>query len=137
MQHIDEVQPTAQRGKAALVEAISMTPEIKEAICSENLNSTTIYRLACEQLQYETLPAAGVRAVQGMGCSLPDCMSGLDSSTDPQAFPGLRARLAKEHGLTLLQVADAIDAFCRADADGTCLPLENFMSKAGRLECAA
>lgn len=136
VQRIHEVQPTGQLGKAALVEAITTTPEIKAAICAENLDSSTIYRLACEQLQFETLVAAGVRAVQGLGCSLTDCMGGLDTTTDAQATPGLRARLARAHGLTLHQVAEAIDAFWRAEeelgAEAAPASLETFLREVRR-----
>ena len=116
-------------GKAALIEAFSMTADMKDAVRSGQLNSSDIYRFACEQPQYETLASAGVRAVQGLGCSIRDCMTGLESTSDAAQTPGLRARLAREHGLTLVQVADVVDAWCQAEdasADAA-TPIEAFI----------
>lgn len=119
-------------GKAALIEAFSMTAGMKDAVRSGQLNSSDIYRFACEQPQYESLASAGVRAVQGLGCSIRDCMTGLESTTDAAHTPGLRARLAHEHGLTLVQVAEVIDAWCRAAdaAPDTAAPIEAFIQPA-------
>jgi type II secretory ATPase GspE/PulE/Tfp pilus assembly ATPase PilB-like protein len=135
IKRIKEVESTSKQGKAALIEAISMTPGIKDVIRAEALNSAEIYRLACDQLQYETLATAGIRAVQGLGCRIRDCMTCLESTTDAEFTPGLRSRLAQEHELTLVQVADAIDAFCRAMDEGHQKPLDEYLEQARTVQC--
>jgi type II secretory ATPase GspE/PulE/Tfp pilus assembly ATPase PilB-like protein len=135
IERIREVESSIRQGKAALVEAIAMTPALKEVIRSESLNSSDVYRLACDQIQYETLASAGIRAAQGLGCRVKDCMTCLESTTDAGAMPGLRARLARDNNLTLVQVADAIDSFCRALADGKPQPIETYLEQAREAEC--
>jgi type II secretory ATPase GspE/PulE/Tfp pilus assembly ATPase PilB-like protein len=133
---IAELQSGTKCGKAALVEAFAMSPAIKQAVRSTDLNSSEVYRLACEQLQYETLASAGVRAVQALGASLKDCMNRLESTTDAAATPGYRARLAAEHRLTLAQVAEAVDAFCAAEDGGRPQPIEVFVDQVREAKCA-
>ena len=135
LKSIDEVHAGAKCGKAALVEAFAMSPAIKQVVRAADLNSSDIYRLACEQLQYETLASAGVRAVQAHGCSLKDCMNRLESTTDAAATPGLRARLAAKHGLTLAQVGDVVDAFCLAADAGRPQPIEAFIEDVEDARC--
>jgi type II secretory ATPase GspE/PulE/Tfp pilus assembly ATPase PilB-like protein len=137
MDSIAEVQGDSRQGKAALIEAFSMSADIKESIRGRNLNSSEIYRLACDQPQYETLAMAGVRAVQGLGSRLRDCMTRLESTTEAAQVLGLRARLARDHGLTLVQVADAIDEQCRAEDAGDCRPLEFFAEQVRAVAGAA
>jgi hypothetical protein len=60
-----------------------------------------------------------VRAVEGLGCRMGDCLTRLESTTEAQASPGLRARMADEHQLTLTQVADVIDLYCRSEDEGS------------------
>jgi len=109
-----------------------MTPAIKDVLRAEALNASDIYRLAKDQLQYETLASAGVRAVQGLGCKLKDCMTSLDSTTDAESNPGLRSRLARDHGLTLVQVSDAIDAYCRGLDERKLEPLDFYIEQVRR-----
>ena len=137
IKRIPHTDSSTKCGKAALIEAYSMTANMKDAVRSGHLNSSDIYRFACEQPQYETLASAGVRAVQGLGCSIRACMTGLESTSEAAQTPGLRARLAREHGLTLVEVADVIDAWCRAedrvgsysdtDGDRAAQPIEAFI----------
>jgi len=134
--HIDEVTGTHKCGKAALVEALSMTASIKNAIRADALDSSEIYRLACDQMQYETLAGAGVRAVQGLGCRLRDCMTRLESTTDAQETPGLRPRLAREHQLSLAQVAEAIDVLQAAEDEGRPVQLADCLQQAREAKCA-
>lgn len=129
METIAEVQGETRQGKAALIEAFTMSAGIKAAVRGEGLNSAEIYRLACEQPQYETLAMAGVRAVQGLGCRVADCMTGLETTTEAADVPGLRARLSRDHHLTLFQVADAIDAQCKAEDAGDYQPVEYFAAQ--------
>lgn len=136
IQSIGEMDNGAKFGKAPIIEAFTMTPAIKAAVRSADLNASQIYELACEQLQYETFAAAGVRAVHAFGCSLKDCMIRLESTTDAAKTPGLRATLARKHGLSLAQVSEVIDAFCLAEDEGHPRPLESFVGPVMEAECA-
>ena len=109
-----ETVPTRLNGKVAIVEAIATTDEIKMIMRSGKFGVADVYRAARNQLQYESLIAGGMRAVETKGCVLRDCMRSLDSNTDARTHPGLRSTLAKEHGITLGAVATAIDAYCAA-----------------------
>ena len=124
LQGISESDGQVKRGKAAIIEAIAMADGIKKIIRSEHLDVRKIHQVACDQWHYETLTAAGVRAVQGQGCRLKDCMTRLESNSEAEHFPGLRGKLARDTGLSLLQVGQAIDAFCQAQDEGSALTLE-------------
>lgn len=124
-----------RKGKVALIEAITIDNEIKQTIRSEHLSVSEIYRLARNQMQYETLASAGVRAVESDGCHLRDCMTRLESTTDAQMSPGLRQILAKEYNLSLAQVAIELDRFCHAQDCGFKGTLELFLSQKKVIEC--
>jgi type II secretory ATPase GspE/PulE/Tfp pilus assembly ATPase PilB-like protein len=115
---VNEVAGGEKIGKVALIEAIAVTPSVKLAIRAERLDVSEVYRAAASQVQYETLAAAGLRAVQSSGCRLADCMTRLESNSDAAAHPGLRLQLAQEHGLSLVEVAAVLDKRCRLEANG-------------------
>lgn len=108
-QTINESVSDVACGKASVVEAIVMDDQIKHALRSGRLDSSEIYRIACEQPQYESLVNAGVRVVESLGGRLKDCMEGLQSNSEARAYPGMRSRLSKENDLTLSQVARVVD----------------------------
>lgn len=137
VESIAEVDGDARQGKAALIEAFAMSAGIKEAIRAEHLDPARIYRHASEQLQYETLANAGIRAVQGLGCKVRDCMTRLESTAAAEVHPGLRARLARDHGLGFVQVADVIDAYCKAEDAGKPVRLEDFVQQVKESACDA
>lgn len=136
IKEVSEIHTGTKCGKAALIEAFAMSPAIKRVIRGAELNTSEIYRIACQQPQYETLASAGVRAMQALGSSLKDCMNRLESTTDAAAAPGYRSELAARHGLTLAQVSDAIDAHCQAEAEGSEQPLEVFIEQVREAACA-
>lgn len=109
MSRINEVSGGQRAGKVALVEAFAMTPGIKSLVRAGNLDVGEIYRHAAEQPAFETLAAAGICAVQELGCKVRDCMASLESTAMAAAHPGLRLRLAREQGLSLSDVAKGID----------------------------
>lgn len=109
MTSIQEVSSAEKCGKVAMIEAIRIDDQIKQLIRATNFNSTNIYRAACDQHQYESLASAGVRSVEALGCKLSDCMTGLESNTDAQLHPGMRIRLASGYGISLSDVAQALD----------------------------
>lgn len=117
------VEPT-RRSRCALIEAIEINEGIKDSLRSQRLNTAEVYRHAREQLQYETLAMAGVRAVETLGSRLGDCMTRLESTSEAERSPALRSRLAKQYGMSLAEVSDAIDVHCRLSDAGGKAPLE-------------
>ena len=87
-----------------------MDAPIKQLIRSGNADSTELYRLAKDQVQYESLASAGVRAVETFGCHIKDCMITLESNADAEHHPNKRIVLAQKYGLSLTQISVAIDA---------------------------
>jgi type II secretory ATPase GspE/PulE/Tfp pilus assembly ATPase PilB-like protein len=124
-------------GMVALIEAIRMEDEIKQVIRNGNIDSTTLYRLAKEQDQYESLASAGIRAVEAYGCKLQECKFRLESNSDAYKHPGKRIRLAKEYGLSLGQVAAAIDASYRSNEGGRNDPLTQILEEMKEPQCIA
>lgn len=131
---LDEIVSGTKKGKVPIVEAIEITDDIKAVIKSGKLDTTDIYAHAHEQLQFETLALAGVRAVQSRGSQLRDCMTRLETNSAAEKLRPMRAALAVEYQLSLEQVARAIDNFCTAldeDRPGT---IEEFLNKEYRAE---
>lgn len=114
---MEVIEPT-RRSRCALIEAIEINEGIKDALRSQRLNTSEVYRQARDQLHYETLAMAGVRAVESQGSRLGDCMTRLESTSEAERSPALRSRLAKQHGLTLAEISDAIDSHCRRSDSG-------------------
>jgi type II secretory ATPase GspE/PulE/Tfp pilus assembly ATPase PilB-like protein len=126
---IHEVQ--GQRaGKNALIEVIVTTPEIKALLKSDRIDTSAIYRTACEQDQFEPLAVGGVRAVQAGRAKLADCVTQLEGIMEAEEHPGLRVRLAAEHGLNFVQVDKAIDAYHMAADAGSTESLAAFVDSA-------
>ncbi|PTT87931.1 twitching motility protein PilT, partial [Pelomonas sp. HMWF004] len=67
-----EVVPEAKAGRTAIVESIYMADDIKMALREDHPKDVDIYRLARSQDQYESLAAAGLRAVESKGVLLRD-----------------------------------------------------------------
>lgn len=124
---LSETTGTQRTGKAAIVEAIAMTDDIKQLMRAEHLDTPRIYQRAAEQLQYETLAMAGVRAVLTNGCRLRDCRTRLESTTEAERHPGLRAQLAIQYHLTLAEVGALMDDYCRALDAGEHRPLKDYV----------
>lgn len=127
---ISEVQSGKKAGKIALVEVIVTTPEIKALLKADRIDTSAIYRAACEQDQFEPLAVRGVRAVQAGQARLSDCVTQLEGNMDAEAHPGLRVRLATEHALDFVQVDRAIDAYHRAADEGSTESLLTFVEGA-------
>ncbi len=124
MKLITEVEGESRMGKVALMEGIEITPEIKALIRSPELNSDRIYRLARNQVQYETLAMAGVRAIESQGVKLRDCMVGLETTAGAMEFPGLRLEVARLHSAPLSAVSTAIDVQADAHQRGESVSLD-------------
>ncbi len=107
---IREITSDNKHGKVGLIEAVVMDAPIKQLIRSGNADSTALYRLAKDQVQYESLASAGLRAVETWGCHLKDCMMTLESNADAEMHPNRRIVLAKTYGLSLAQISAAMDA---------------------------
>lgn len=104
-----EVVPTRKIGKMAVVEAIMITDEIKMAMRTGRPKDIDIYRLARNQVQYESLASAGMRGVESSGCLLRECMTVLESNTDARENPGARLVVARDQGLSLTEVSNLLD----------------------------
>lgn len=113
---IAEVVPARTNGKVAVIEAIVTTPEIKQIMRAERVDTSAIYRAACEQDHFEPLAVGGMRAVQAGQTTLEHCIQRLEGNTDAKAHPSLRVRISRDTGLDFVQVARAIDAY-HEDAD--------------------
>jgi coenzyme F420-reducing hydrogenase delta subunit len=90
-----------------------------------------------EQDQYESLASAGIRAVEVYGCKIQECKFRLESNSDAFKHPGKRIRLAKEYGLSLGQVAAAIDASYRVNEGGRTKSLEQILEEMKEPQCIA
>lgn len=127
---ITEVERERTTGRVAIVEAVVTTPQIKQLIRAERMDTSAIYRAACEQDHFEPLAVGALRAVQERRTSLTHCIERVEGNTDARANPSLRVRLARDHGLDFVQVAKAIDAY-HIDADrGSRATLEHHISQA-------
>lgn len=130
-----EVDSHEKTGKVSMIEAIQMDDRVKQIIRAGNMDPTALYRAAKDQSQYESLASAGVRGIESSNCKLKDCMVSLETNTDAQANPNMRIRLADEHGISLTEVATAIDAtFLSRDKGGD--SLEKILNKKGGSLCA-
>lgn len=124
MKLVTEVEGESRMGKVPLMEGIEITPEIKALIRSPDLSSEGIYRLARNQVQYETLAMAGVRAVESQGVKLRDCMVGLETTAEAMVYPGLRLEAARAQGVSLSAVSMAIDRQSEAHERGEAASLD-------------
>ncbi|ANB78018.1 twitching motility protein PilT (plasmid) [Paraburkholderia phytofirmans OLGA172] len=127
---ITEVKDGVKKGKVALLEVITTTPEIKGLLQADRVDTSAIYRAACEQDQFEPLAVAGIRAVQSFGSTMAEVVTKLEGNIDAEAHPSLRVRLSKTHGLNYVQVANAIDAYHQAADAGSDEPLSSHMDRA-------
>ncbi|HDR9757825.1 TPA: Flp pilus assembly complex ATPase component TadA [Burkholderia cepacia ATCC 25416] len=127
---VTEVVPTAHKGKVAIVEVIVTSPEVKQLLRTKRVDVSAIYRVACEQDQYEPLAVGGVRTVQNRQTRLRDCIAGLEGSSDAKGYPCKRIRFAREYGLDFVGVANAIDTHQRAADAGSDEPLETYLENA-------
>lgn len=109
IQTISEPPENTWFGKIPIIEALVVDDGMKQHIRAGKMDSSAIYKQAREQLQYESLASAGVRAVQQSGAKLRDCMASLESNTDAKAYPGRRIKLANECNGDLKRVSAAID----------------------------
>lgn len=116
MDHVRLVsEPVAaeRSGRVAVIEAVEMDYHIKRYIRDGGADSSKIYELAREQDHYESLAAAGVRAIERFNCRLSDCMSNLESNTEARTLPCRRIRLSREHDVSLDVVSQAFDSVSR------------------------
>ena len=104
-----EIASTTKMGRAPVIEGISITDEIKKVIYKGDFNNEEIYRLARNQLQYESLASAGVRGIVDKGFRLKDCMGMLNTNTDAKEYPGWRLMLARDMGCGLSEISTTID----------------------------
>jgi type II secretory ATPase GspE/PulE/Tfp pilus assembly ATPase PilB-like protein len=108
---LQETVSQKKLGKTALIEAIEIDYPISQVIRADKFDSDAMYRLAAQQMQYETLVMAGLRAVEEGFAKLSDCKTKLETNRSAGAYPPLRTQLARRYGLTYHEVARGIDCF--------------------------
>lgn len=121
---LQETVSQKKLGKVPLIEAIDIDYPISKVIGADKFNSDAMYKLASQQLQYETLVMAGLRAVESGYAKLGDCRTKLETNRSAGAAPPLRTELARRYGLTYREVARGIDQFV----------VDQEMNKTGTLE---
>ena len=122
-----EARSKERVGKQAVMEAFYVDYSIQKAICTIPMSAGMIYQCAAEQLQYETLPMAGMRAVESRGAKLSECRTALGREMAAKQHHGLRARLAAALGISLSAVNERFDEFCKARETGNALTLAQYM----------
>jgi type II secretory ATPase GspE/PulE/Tfp pilus assembly ATPase PilB-like protein len=104
-----ETVSTNKLGKTAVVEAIEIDYPVSQVIRADTFDTGAVYKLASQQLQYETLVMAGLRAVEDGYAKLSDCKTKLETNRAAGVAPPLRTQLAEKYGLQYKDVARAID----------------------------
>ena len=99
--------------KASIIEAFSIDYQIKRDLLNPDISSDTLYQHASQQLIHESLPMAGMRAVESRNVLLADCQTALSGVLVDRGYQSLRTRLATDYDLSLTQVSELIDAFVR------------------------
>lgn len=110
---LQETVSNTKLGKMPLIEAIDIDYPISRVIRAEIFDSTAMYNLASQQLQYETLVMAGLRAVESGFAKLHDCRTKLETNRPAGAKPPLRTELARRFGLSYQEVSRGIDQFIK------------------------
>lgn len=98
-------------GKIAILEAFEVDYAIQRVVKSGSIDTDKLYQLASEQIQFETLPMAGMRSVEAGIARLSDCIEMLESNLSAGAHLSKRARLAKEFSVNHSFINDALDKF--------------------------
>lgn len=98
-------------GKVPLIEAIEVDYPVSQVIRADRFDTDAMYKLAAQQLQYETLVMAGLRAVESGYAKLSDCKTKLETNRSAGAMPPLRTALARRYGLSYRDVARGIDQY--------------------------
>jgi type II secretory ATPase GspE/PulE/Tfp pilus assembly ATPase PilB-like protein len=105
-----ETQSTLKLGVKALLEAICIDHKIQQIIRSKVFDMDEVYKVAKDQLQYESLAMAGLRCVQNMDSKIKECMNKLDSQISAGQFKSLRTQLSKLKNQPYPQIESYIDA---------------------------
>jgi energy-coupling factor transporter ATP-binding protein EcfA2 len=109
-------------GKIPVLEAIEINHAIKEAVREGEPTVARIYGAAKEQLQFETLAQAGVRAVYNSAAKLNDVMSRVETTSEAEEMPGIRARVCTKFGVNLDVVAQWLDEYVQRQHAGERMP---------------
>lgn len=109
--HILERTNGQKVGKRAVIEAIEVDYTIRKLIQAEHLDKDRIYEQASTQLQYETLPMAGMRLAETGEARLSDCMVRLDTEPAAERHLPWRTVLATRYGVGYGLVNAAIEKY--------------------------
>jgi type II secretory ATPase GspE/PulE/Tfp pilus assembly ATPase PilB-like protein len=108
---LQETVSQKRLGKIPLIEAIDVDYPVSQVIRADRFDTDAMYRLASQQLQYETLVMAGLRAVETGYAKLSDCRTMLETNRSAGATLPKRTELARRYGLTYREVARGIDQY--------------------------
>lgn len=125
---ISEVFSTQEsKEKVSVVEAFTVDHSIKNLIADKVFNTDEMYKKIVNQIQYESLPLCGYRAVESKKCKLSDCQTVLEAVTSAKVIPNLRSKYAYEFELSLTEVNEAIENFIVARKNGSDQKVEYFL----------
>lgn len=127
---IKEVTGEKKVGKQPVIEALTISVDMKREIRKQQPDKLEIFKLAATQLQYETLAQCGVRAVLEGRAKLQDCMNNLDVYLEAMQVETMRVKLSKDHSISLGAASTAIDSYFKARDDEQPQQLEHFLTVA-------
>jgi hypothetical protein len=121
---LTETVAPKKMGLGALIEAIEITYPISRIIRGDVFDSDAMYKIASQQLHYETLVMAGLRAVEQGWAKLIDCRAKLETNRAAGETPPLRTELARQFNLSYTDVARAIDVYTKDQVENKDTTLE-------------
>lgn len=127
---IEEVTGNKRVGKQPVIEALTVSVDMKREIRKLQPDKLEIFKLAAAQLQYETLAQSGVRAVLEGKAKLEDCMNNLDVYLESMQVQTTRVKLSKDHSISLCAASTAVDNYFKARDDERPYPLDHFVALA-------
>jgi type II secretory ATPase GspE/PulE/Tfp pilus assembly ATPase PilB-like protein len=126
---LQETVSQKKLGKMPLIEAIDIDYPVSKVIRADRFDNDAMYKLASQQLQYETLVMAGLRAVESGYAKLSDCRTKLETNRSAGAMPPLRTELARCYGLSYSEVARGIDQFVMDQESNKTCTLEDVFKR--------
>ena len=120
--------------KVSIIEGFCVDYQIRRDLLNPHISSETLYQHASQQLIYESLPMAGMRAVESRNVLLSDCQTALCGVLADRSYQPLRTRLATEHDLSLTQVNELIDEFVRYRDQEPSAQLDTFIASMAATE---
>ena len=132
---ISETTGLEKIGKQAIIEVIKTTHEVRKVLRSGRIDSSEIYKEACQQPQHESLVMAGVRAVISQGCRFDEIMTAIEPAINARVHGGTRIACLKDTGFDLAEVNLKIDQWKKESESGVRVTFAEFLRRtSGALE---